>query len=81
MSEKAPLDPQTVSKRMTPNLGSEKPGSKVGRGSGDKVPIITAVQTNDKHNPLYVTFSKIKTFSNAAVIYNERWLRLAEGQC
>jgi transposase-like protein len=48
-------------------LGGENPGGKAGRGSENKVPFIAAVQTNDKHNPLYVVFSKVKTFSNAEV--------------
>lgn len=48
-------------------LGGENPGGKAGRGSENKVPFIAAVQTNDKNNPMYVIFSKIKTFSHSEV--------------
>ena len=46
-------------------LGGENPGGKVGRGSENKVPFIAAVQTNGKHHPLYVIFSRVSAFSNA----------------
>jgi ribosomal protein L37AE/L43A len=48
-------------------LGGELPGGKAGRGSENKVPFIAAVQTNDKNNPLYVVFSRVKTFSKKEV--------------
>lgn len=48
-------------------LGGEKPGGKAGRGSENKVPFIAAVQTNEKHHPLYVVFSRVKAFSSAEV--------------
>jgi len=48
-------------------LGGENPGGKAGRGSENKVPFIAAVQTNEKSNPLYVVFSRVKAFSNAEV--------------
>ncbi len=48
-------------------LGGEKPGGKAGRGSENKVPFIAAVQTNEKHHPLYVVFSRVKAFSRAEV--------------
>ena len=48
-------------------LGGENSGGKTDRGYENKVPFIAAVQTNDKHNPLYVVFSKVKTFSNTEV--------------
>lgn len=51
-------------------LGGENPGGKAGRGSENKVPFIAAVQTNNQNNPMYVVFSKVKTFSNAEV---EAW--------
>ena len=53
-------------------LGGENPGGKVGRGSENKVPFIAAVQTNDKHHPMYVIFSRVNTFSNAEV---KAWAR------
>ena len=48
-------------------LGGENPGGKAGRGSENKIPFIAAVQTNDKHHPLYVVFSRVKAFSNAEI--------------
>ena len=48
-------------------LGGENPGGKAGRGSENKVPFIAAVQTNDQNNPLYVVFSKVKTFNHEEV--------------
>lgn len=48
-------------------LGGENPGGKAGRGSENKVPFIAAVQTNEKHHPLYVVFSRVKGFSSAEV--------------
>lgn len=48
-------------------LGGENPGGKAGRGSENKVPFIAAVQTDAVQHPLYVVFSRVKTFSNAEV--------------
>lgn len=53
-------------------LGGENPGGKAGRGSENKVPFIAAVSTNDKNHPLYVVFSRVKTFSNDEV---KEWAR------
>jgi Zn ribbon nucleic-acid-binding protein len=43
-------------------LGGEHPGGKAGRGSENKVPFIGAIQT-EAGRPLYVIFSRVKTFS------------------
>lgn len=48
-------------------LGGELQGGKSGRGSENKVPFIAAVQTNNQNNPLYVVFSRVKTFSKKEV--------------
>lgn len=48
-------------------LGGENPGGKAGRGSENKIPFIAAVQTNNQNNPLYVVFSKVKTFSREEI--------------
>ena len=48
-------------------LGGENPGGKAGRGSENKVPFVAAVQTNEKHHPMYVVFSRVKAFSNAEI--------------
>ncbi len=48
-------------------LGGENPGGKAERGSENKVPFIAAVQTNDKNNPSYVVFSRVKAFSNVEI--------------
>jgi len=48
-------------------LGGVNPGGKAGRGSENKVPFIAAVQTNEKNNPLYVIFSRVKAFNNEEV--------------
>jgi transposase-like protein len=49
-------------------LGGENPGGKAGRGSENKVPIIAAVQTNKKGNPVYAVFSPVKAFSREEVL-------------
>lgn len=49
-------------------LGGENPGGKAGRGSENKVPFVAAVQTNEKNNPVYAVFSKVKTFSNDEIV-------------
>ena len=51
-------------------LGGELPGGKAGRGSENKVPFIAAVQTNPQNHPLYVVFTRVKTFSHDEVA---RW--------
>ena len=56
-------------------LGGANPGGKAGRGSENKVPFIAAVQTNDKHNPLYVVFSKVKSSSPMVYGASRQWLR------
>jgi hypothetical protein len=48
-------------------LGGELPSGKAGRRSENKVPFIAAAQTNNKNNPLYVVFSRVKTFSKNEV--------------
>jgi len=48
-------------------LGGEHPGGKAGRGSENKVPFIAAVQTNDRNNPQYAVFSKVRSFSSGEV--------------
>ncbi len=48
-------------------LGGENPGGKAGRDSENKIPFIAAVQTNNQNNPLYVVFSKVKTFSREEI--------------
>ena len=53
-------------------LGGENPGGKAGRGSENKIPFLAAVETNQKGHPLFVVFSRVKTFSQAEV---EAWSR------
>ncbi|TLN00355.1 IS1595 family transposase [bacterium] len=48
-------------------LGGENPGGKAGRGSENKVPFIAAIQTNNKNNPLYAFFSRVRTFSREEI--------------
>lgn len=48
-------------------LGGENPGGKAGRGSENKVPFIAAVQTNNRNNPVYVVFAKVKGFTHAEI--------------
>jgi hypothetical protein len=48
-------------------LGGVHSGGKRGRGSPNKVPFIAAVQTSPEGHPLYVVFSKVKTFAKEDV--------------
>jgi transposase-like protein len=53
-------------------LGGERAGSKPGRGSQNKVPIVAAVSLNDAGNPLYIKVSPVAGFTSEAI---SKWAR------
>jgi hypothetical protein len=48
-------------------LGGERNGGKAGRGSENKLPIVTAVSLDDVGHPIHVKLAKVETFSFAAI--------------
>ena len=50
-----------------PYLGGERNGSKPGRGSENKVPIVAAVSLDEAGHPIHVKVAKVETFSFAAI--------------
>jgi len=53
-------------------LGGEHHGGRTGRACDNKTPFIAAVQTNDKHHPMYAVFSKVTAFTRRDVA---RWAK------
>ena len=54
------------------NLGGELNGGKAGRGSENKVPFVSAVETNAKGHPLRLQLSVVKSFSLVEI---EAWAK------
>ncbi|NQZ58882.1 MAG: IS1595 family transposase [Lentisphaeraceae bacterium] len=50
-------------------LGGVREGGKGGRGSGNKVPFIAAVQTDNSHHPKFAVLSPVEGFTRAEVTH------------
>ena len=48
-------------------LGGERPGSKAGRGSENKIPIIAAISLNESGHPIHAKITPVIGFSSEAV--------------
>jgi len=48
-------------------LGGERPGSRAGRGSETKIPIVAAVSLNEAGHPIYSRITAVSGFSSEAI--------------
>ncbi|RQW84010.1 MAG: hypothetical protein EHM79_14755 [Geobacter sp.] len=44
------------------NIGGQRSGEKVGRGSDNKIPFVAAIETNEEGHPLRAVFSPVIGF-------------------
>jgi len=59
-------------------LGGERTGGKVGRGSENKIPFISAIETNSQGHPKRAVFTPVKTFSRAEVkVWAQQFLNVS----
>jgi hypothetical protein len=49
------------------NFGGEHPGGKAGRGSENKVPIVTAISLNAAGHPIHTKISPVTGFTSGAL--------------